>query len=80
MDTKKLSRILSVPAGGEATGLQVVDNLNGFSYIMGNFQHPGDWGSIHSIIKGDVDPLINANWNSKKSSAVGYISGLPVLG
>ena len=80
VDTKKLSRILSVPAGGEATGLQVVDNLNGFSYIMGNFQHPGDWGSIHSTIKGDVDPLINANWNSKKSSAVGYISGLPVLG
>jgi len=80
VDTKKLSRILSVPAGGEATGLEVVDNLNGFAYILGNFQHPGDWGSIHSIIKGDVDPLINANWNSKKSSAVGYISGLPVLG
>jgi len=80
VDTKKLSRILSVPAGGEATGLQVVDNLNGFSYIMGNFQHPGDWGSIHNVIKADVDPLINTNWNNKKSSAVGYISGLAVLG
>ena len=79
VDTKKLSRLQSVPAGAEATGLQIVDNLNGFSYIMSNFQHPGDWGSIHSIISAGVDPLINANWNNKKSSAVGYISGLPVL-
>lgn len=79
VDSKKLSRILSVPAGGEATGLEVVDNLNGFSYIMGNFQHPGDWGSIHSIIRAGVDPLINTNWNNKKSSAIGYISGVPAL-
>ena len=79
VDTKKLSRIQSVPAGAEATGLQVVDNLNGFCYIMGNFQHAGDWGSIHSIIKTGVEPLINASWNNKKSSAVGYISGVPVL-
>jgi len=79
VDTKKLSRILSVPAGGEATGLEVLDNLNGFAYIMSNFQHPGDWGSIHSVIKAEVDPLINAKWNNKKSSAVGYISGFPKL-
>lgn len=79
IDTKKLSRILSVPAGGEATGLEVVDNLNGFSYIMGNFQHAGDWGSIHAGIKAGVDPLINANWNNKKSAAIGYFSGLPTL-
>ncbi len=79
VDTRKLSRVLSVPAGAEATGLEVVDNLNGFSYILGNFQHAGDWGSIHSVIKDGVDPLINAQWNNKKSSAIGYLSGLPVL-
>ena len=79
VDSKKLSRILSVPAGGEATGLEMVDNLNGFSYIMSNFQHPGDWGGIHSVIKAGVDPLINANWNNKKSAAIGYLSGLPAL-
>ncbi|MDD5029872.1 MAG: DUF839 domain-containing protein [Rhodoferax sp.] len=79
VDTKKLSRILSVPAGGEATGLEVVDNLNGFAYILGNFQHPGDWGAIHNVIKAEVEPLINANWNNRKSSAVGYISGLPTI-
>lgn len=79
VDSKKLSRILSVPAGGEATGLEVIDNLNGFSYVLSNFQHPGDWTGIHSVIKAGVDPLINANWNNKKSSAVGYLSGLPTL-
>ena len=31
VDTKKLSRIMSMPAGAEATGLEVVDNLNGWT-------------------------------------------------
>lgn len=79
VDTKKLSRILSVPAGAEATGLHVTDNLNGHAYILGNFQHAGDWGSIHNVVKTGVEPLINANWNNRNSSAVGYLSGLPVL-
>ncbi len=79
VDSKKLSRILSVPAGAEATGLEVADNLNGFAYVMSNFQHAGEWGSIHSVIKAGVDPLINANWNNKKSAAIGYLSGLPPL-
>jgi hypothetical protein len=79
VDTRKLSRILSCPAGSESTGLQIVDNLNGFSYLMSNFQHAGDWLPIHANVKAALDPLINANWNNKKSSAVGYLSGLPVL-
>ena len=79
VDSKKLSRIQSVPAGGEATGLEVVDNLNGFAYILGNFQHPGDWGAIHAVIKTGVEPLLNAKWNNRKSSAIGYISGVPGL-
>ncbi|WPC68868.1 DUF839 domain-containing protein [Rhodoferax ferrireducens] len=79
VDTKKLSRILSVPAGAESTGLQAVDKLNGFSYIMSNFQHAGDWTAIHSVVKVGADPLINANWNNKKSAAIGYLNGLPAL-
>ena len=79
VDTKKLSRILSVPAGAESTGLQAVDKLNGFSYIMSKFQHAGDWTAIHSVVKVGADPLINANWNNKKSAAIGYLSGLPAL-
>jgi len=31
-----------MPAGAECTGLQVVDNLNGFAYVMSGFQHAGD--------------------------------------
>ena len=79
VDSKKLSRILSVPSGAEATGLEVVENLNGFAYILGNFQHPGDWGSIHNVVKAGVEPLINANWNNRRSATVGYLSGLPTL-
>ena len=79
VDSKKLSRILSVPSGAEATGLEVVENLNGFAYILGNLQHPGDWGSIHNVVKAGVEPLINANWNNRRSATVGYLSGLPTL-
>jgi hypothetical protein len=42
VDTKVLRRILSVPAGAECTGLQAVDNLKDFAYVMSAFQHPGD--------------------------------------
>lgn len=73
IDTKVLSRIMSIPAGGESTGLHAVDELNGWTYIMSNFQHAGDWGSIHSIVKGQLDPLIKANY--KSGAAVGYLTG-----
>ena len=42
LDTRKLSRILSVPMNAEATGLTIVPNQNGFAYITSNFQHPGE--------------------------------------
>ncbi len=41
IDTGKLSRILSLPAGGESTGLQAIDDLNGYAYIMSNYQNAG---------------------------------------
>ncbi|MCJ8014102.1 DUF839 domain-containing protein [Paenibacillus sp. KQZ6P-2] len=77
VDTKKLSRILSTPAGAEATGLQAVDNLNGFSYIMSNIQHPGDEMILPDALKAQVAPLIDKYWDGKEAGAVGYISGLP---
>jgi secreted PhoX family phosphatase len=49
IDTKKLSRINSVPTGGEATGLQILDDLNGFSYLMLNAQHPAYVGYLAGI-------------------------------
>ncbi len=75
VDTRKLSRILSCPAGAESTGLQAVDDLNGFSYIMSNFQHPGDWESpLHDVVKDVLEPLEAANYNGKFSAAVGYLT------
>jgi secreted PhoX family phosphatase len=49
IDTKKLSRIASVPVGGEATGLQWVGNLNGHSYLMLSSQNPGNVGYIDGL-------------------------------
>lgn len=77
IDTKALSRIMSIPAGGESTGLHAVDELNGWTYIMSNFQHAGDWGGIHGNVKATLDPLINANYKDKFGAAVGYLTGEP---
>lgn len=77
VDTKQLSRVLSVPAGGESTGLHAVDEINGWTYIMSNFQHAGDWGSIHAGVKTQLDPLINANYKGKFGAAVGYLTASP---
>ncbi|MBG6076807.1 PhoX family phosphatase [Polaromonas sp. CG_9.11] len=77
IDTKVLSRIMSIPAGGESTGLHAVDELNGWTYIMSNFQHAGDWGSIHSVVKATLDPLIKANYKDKFGAAVGYLTCEP---
>ncbi|MBP8297107.1 MAG: DUF839 domain-containing protein [Burkholderiales bacterium] len=77
IDTKQLSRLMSIPAGGESTGLQAVDELNGWTYIMSNFQHPGDWGSIHKVVKDQLDPLIDTNYKNKFGAAVGYLTATP---
>lgn len=74
IDTKVLSRIMSIPAGGESTGLHAVDELNGWTYIMSNFQHAGDWGGIHNTVKSTLDPLIKANYKDKFGAAVGYLT------
>mgnify|MGYP006267002479 CR=1 FL=1 len=77
VDTKELSRILSVPAGAECVCLQAVDNLNGFSYIMSGFQHAGDWK--FNAHQHELDQSIRSAWGNRKKAAIGYISGLPVI-
>ena len=79
VDSKSLSRILSVPAGAECVCLNPIDNLNGFSYVMSGFQHPGDW----TFITPGQDALkaaVKANWGNNNKAAVGYITGLPKIG
>ncbi len=78
VDNGKLSRLLSCPAAAESTGLQAVDDLNGFAYIMSNFQHPGDWEKgLHDKVKAELAPLIDRQYRKRRSAAVGYIQGLP---
>jgi hypothetical protein len=72
---KKLSRILSLPAGAESTGLQAIDDLNGFAYILSNFQHAGDFSpNIDPALKAQLDPLID-----RSEAAIGYLGGIPGL-
>ncbi|MBI3726722.1 MAG: DUF839 domain-containing protein [Burkholderiales bacterium] len=75
VDTKKLSRLASMPAGAESTGLSVVDDLNGWTYITSNFQHAGDWLSpLHSNVQATLDPLVRANYKNRFGAAVGYLT------
>ena len=68
VDTKELTRILSNPAGAESTGLFAADNRNGHSYIMTNFQHPGDELEGKNITAVDKNKLIEGN--GKRQSAL----------
>ena len=77
IDTKQLARIMTLPAGAESTGLHAIDEINGWTYIMSNFQHAGDWGAIHSKVKDQLDPLLKANFNGKFGADVGYLTAAP---
>jgi uncharacterized protein len=41
VESKKLTRIQTVPQAGEATGVYYHANLNGFRYLLSAIQHPG---------------------------------------
>jgi uncharacterized protein len=77
VDTKTLSRVLSAPAGAESTGLHAVDEINGWTYIMSNFQHAGDWGSVHKVVQSTLDPIVRANYKDRFGASVGYLTADP---
>lgn len=75
VDTKALARILSVPAGAECSGLQVVDNENGHAYIMSNTQHHADFTkTTPDALKSELTSKID-----KFGGNFGYIGGMPGL-
>lgn len=75
VDTKENPvRLLSTPAGAESTGLHAVDSVNGWTYIMSNFQHPGDSDSLPAELKAATI----ANYNQGHSASVGYITADPI--
>jgi len=78
VDTKELARVMSLPSGAESTGLHAVDEINGWTYIMSNFQHSGDWQKgLHDKVKLTLDPLVRANYRDRFGAAVGYITAEP---
>ncbi|MFM0737492.1 DUF839 domain-containing protein [Paraburkholderia xenovorans] len=78
VDTKTLARVLSCPAGAESTGLHAVDEINGWTYVMSNFQHAGDWETpLHDKIKPTVEPLLRANYKDRFGASVGYLTADP---
>jgi hypothetical protein len=78
VDTKELVRILSCPAGAESTGLHAADEINGWTYIASNCQHPGDWiGGLHDRVRDTLDPLVRANYRDRFGGAVGYLTAEP---
>jgi hypothetical protein len=78
VDTKTLARVLSCPAGAESTGLHAVDEINGWTYVMSNFQHVGDWESpLHDKVKSTLDPLVRANYKDRFGATVGYLTADP---
>lgn len=76
VDTKKLSRILTNVSGSEATGLQVVDDMNGHAYIMSNSQHHGDF---ISTMNADLEAQLDAQNINKFDANFGYIKGMPAI-
>lgn len=87
VDTKTLTRLLSCPAGAESTGLHAAEDINGFTYILSNFQHPGDWelvkdeagaviGGLHAKVHKALDPLIRARYKDRFGAAVGYLTAV----
>ncbi len=88
IDSQKLSRILSTAAGAEATGLQIVDDIGGYAYIMSNTQHQGDWiksqdANLTTKLKAEAEKLFGVNsvgtLNYYLQADVGYIGGLPAI-
>lgn len=63
-------RLLSTPAGAESTGLHAVDSVNGWTYIMSNFQHAGDMQSLSQ----DLKTATLANYSNGYSASVGYLT------
>ncbi|HES76338.1 MAG TPA: DUF839 domain-containing protein [bacterium] len=75
VDTKKLTRILSSTSGAENTGLQVVDDMNGYAYIMSNNQH---WGDLIKTIPANLKTELSTKID-RFHAPVGYIGGLPAI-
>ncbi len=78
VDSKKATRIATNRAGAEWTGLQAVDNLNGFAYLMSNIQHPGAAADLRGYQR-KIPGFDAFRTGIDQRGAVGYIGGLPAI-
>jgi hypothetical protein len=82
VDSKTLTRIGSNRFGAEWTGLQAVDNMDGFAYIMSNVQHPGameDTSGYRAPMTADGIDFDAFRAKVDQRGAVGYLGGLPAV-
>ena len=73
VDNHSLERLLSTPAGAESTGLHAIDEVGGYTYIMSNFQHPGEGIEKIPAVAAKVMPLLKRNFKDNYGAAVGYL-------
>jgi secreted PhoX family phosphatase len=74
VDSKSLVRLFSAPAGGEVTGLNFHEDVNGRSYITANVQHPGaaeDLSDYPEQVKSSLGRAVD------QRGIVGYFGALP---
>lgn len=75
VDTQECVRLLSCPVGAESTGLHAVDEINGWTYVATNFQHPGDWESpLHDKVRPVLEPLVDRLHLGGYAGGVGYLT------
>jgi len=75
IDTGERARLLSAPAGAEITGLRVVDNLNGFMYLLVDYQHPGAKGAATPELEQAIEKASPAYAGGRyRHAGVGYIA------
>jgi secreted PhoX family phosphatase len=75
IDSGDLIRLFSVPAGAEVAGLEVIENLNGFMYLLLNYQHPGGKGAATDDLESALDAANPAFDDGRyRHAGVGYLS------
>ncbi|MCE9581457.1 MAG: DUF839 domain-containing protein [Planctomycetes bacterium] len=77
VDSRTAVRIFSSPIGAENTGLNVVDDANGWAYITCSIQHPGaaeDLSGYPELVKTSL------RCKTDQRGWVGYLGGLPAMG
>lgn len=79
LKTKKLTRIMTAPTGGEITGTFARFDTKDQTRLMANIQHPLK-DNFYNVSRKNVNKLFLKNATSEEQRGyVGYISGMPLL-